>query len=542
MAGDSAAAAGSGAADAASRTGTADRLLPGPGRRSGARGMAAGALIALALAAWTPARAGDDGAARPAGIDWSTMAYDGPAPTYRLRLALEELFGVGAAVVGYSLDPPPPALPGLPQSFPPWPKLAFQPGTWTFDADDYGTNMVGHVAAGTVYYLIARGNRVSIPEAFAWTFGASLLWEVLEYREPVSINDMIMTPVGGLALGEAFSQLSSWFDRGGDDGLSWALAFLFSPARKLHDWIDGAVPDRDPRARGWHEFAAYGGGGFLQQGSAGPTYPIAQLGIGTRLFRAPGYGEPGRSRFTWDDGNASRLGLGMTFGAGQVVDFLFDTETGIVGTYIRDVDGDREGDGHGRHGWDLLLAGTVGYEYGLHRWNLEAGGEANRITLVRLPGLSARARWFSGQWAVALGLDAALTFGGVQPFGVQPPFALPVGSTLPVVYLVSGYYYAIGFRGAPSLEVRRGGVAAGVGLSVDLLTGITQPQVVSTPGSLVRLDDQRWLTSAWARWRVSEPGLEVGVVLQWRSRSGSVDENRASQQERSVAGNLGVTF
>jgi hypothetical protein len=59
---------------------------------------------------------------------------------------------------------------------------------------------------------------------------------------------------------------------------------------------------------------------------------------------------------------------------------------------------------------------------------------------------------------------------------------------------------------------------------------------------MVRLDDQRWLTSAWARWRVSEPGLEVGVALRWRSRSGSADALRASQQERSAVGNLGVTF
>lgn len=540
MAADSAGAVevGSGAAGAGERSTPVNGLSPELGGSPAPRWLAIGAVMALALAVPASVLGEDEGVAPPTPVNWATLAYEGPAPTYRLRLGLQELFGVTAAVVGYSLDPPPPALPGLPESYPPWPKLAFRPGTWTFDADDYGTNMVGHVAAGTVYYLIARGNRVSIPEAFGWTFGASLLWELVEYREPVSINDMIMTPVGGVALGEAFSQLSSWFDRGGDDGLSWALAFLFSPARKLHDWIDGAVPDRDPRARGWHEFATSGGAGFLQQGSSGPPYPIVQLGIGTRLFRAPGYGEPGRSAFSWDDGNASRLGLGMTFGAGQVVDFLFDTETGIVGSYVRDLDGD----GDVRHGHDLFLAGTVGYEYGLHRWNLRAGDGANRITLVRLPGLSLRARWFAGPWTVALGLDSALTFGGVQPFGAQHPFSLPVGSTLPVVYLVSGYYYAIGFRGAPSVEVRHGGAAAGVALWVDLLTGITQPEIVAPRGSPVRLDDQRWLTSAWVRWRVSEPGLEVGVVLQWRSRSGSVDTVRASEQERSAVGNLGVTF
>ncbi len=491
--------------------------------------MAVTLVLSIAPSSWA-----DDG---PPQVNWSTLAYTEPAPTYRLRLGLEELFAVTAAFVGYAIQDPPESYPGIRMPVYPWEKLAFLPGTWAFDADDFGTNMVGHPTAGTVYYLIARGNRVSIPEAFAWTFGASLVWELVEFKEAVSINDMVMTPVGGLALGEAFSQLSAWFDRGPGDGLSRAMAFLFSPAKKLHDWIDGAVPDRDPRARGWHEFSAFGGGGFLFQSAARASYAVAQLGTAARLFRAPGYGESGRGMFTWDDGNASRIGLGVIFSGSQVVDFLFDTETALLGAYLRDLDGSADG----MEGWDLFLGGTVGYEYGLHRWDLRTG-DANRIALVRLPGLALRARWFSGPWTATLGLDAALTFGGVQPFAFQGPVWFPVGTALPPVILASDYYYALGFRGAPSLEVRRGNGTLGVSLQVDLLTGLTQPNVVDVPGTMVHLDDQRWLARAWARWRFPEPGLEAGVDCQWRSRSGSAGTLHVSEQERSIIANLGVIF
>ena len=376
-----------------------------------------GAMAALALAAPTPALGEDEGvgpADRSTGRRSPTT--DPRRPTGSAS-ALEELFGVGGG--------PRRATPstrrllpsrGFPIPIPPWPKLTFRPGTWTFDADDYGTNMVGHVAAGTVYYLIARGNRVSIPEAFGWTFGASLLWELVEYKEPVSINDMIMTPVG----------------RPRPGGGVLAAVVLVRPGRRRRALLGAGLPlqprpeaprldrrgrpDRDPRARGWHEFAASGGVGFLHQGASGATYPVAQLGVGTRLFRAPGYGEPGRARFSWDDGNASRLGLGMTFAAGAGGGLpLRHRDRRSSGTYVRDLDGDgRTATGRTSSSparWATNTGSTGGTSGPAtprtgSRW---CGSPASAAgPLVHRAG--GRRRW---------GSTLALTFGGVQPFALQ---------------------------------------------------------------------------------------------------------------------------
>jgi hypothetical protein len=497
------------------------------------------ALAVLAALAPPASRAAEPEtpATAAAALDWSTFTYTEPAPTYRLRLGLEELGAVSVAFIGYVIQDPPPSMPGVRMPVYPWEKLTFQPGTWVFDADDFGTNMVGHTAAGTVYYLVARGNRVSIPEAFAWAFGASLLWEVVEFKEAVSINDQIMTPVGGLAIGEAFTQLSSWFDRSGDDPASKAMAWLFNPVKKFHDWIDRVVPDRDPRTRGWHEFVAAAGGGLVHQSAAQATYPVATISFGTSLLRAPGYGEPGRATFGFTDGNASRIGVGVTFTGSAVVDFLFDTETAIAGLLVRDVDGTRED----RHGHELLLAGTVGYEYGLHRWNI-AGGEPNRIALVRLPGMNLRGRAFAGPWTFAAGLDLALTFGGVQPFALEEPVGFPAGSAFPPVVAVGGYYYGIGGRVAPSLEVRCAEVALGAALWLDALAGLTGPNVVEPPGQMVPLSDRRALLNAWARWRVPDPSVEFSLAYQWRARAGTAGEVGRSEHEYGVLGTLGVVF
>lgn len=505
-----------------------------------ARGSAVAAVLLLATSA--AASVDGDGPSPAADaapeVNWATLAYTEPAPTYRLRLALEELFGVSAAFVGYLVDTPPEALPGFDPPYRPWAKLTFQPGTWTFDADDFGTNMAGHVAAGTTYYLIARGNRVSIPEAFAWTFGASLLWEVVEFREPVSINDMIMTSAGGLALGEAFQQLSAWFDRGGSDPASQALAFLFNPAKKIHDWIDRAVPDRDPRARGWHAFSLEGSVGFVWQTAPGATYLVAGIRGESRLFRAPGYGEPGRGTFTWGDGNASRISLGASFAGSTVLDFLFDTETALVGLYHREIGGAPDA----REGWDLFLAGTAGYEYGVHRWDLSTG-QPDNIALVRLPGVGLQARWFSSGWTLSAGLDLALTFGGVQPFAFQqPPFFLPDGTALPGVLLANGYYFAVGFRGTPSLEARWRDLSLGASFQSDLFWSVSQPDAVTQPGAMLQLTDQRLLASAWLRCRFPEVGLEAGLAGRLGWRSGTAGAIEASARETSVLGNLAVVF
>jgi hypothetical protein len=104
-----------------------------------------------------------------------------------------------------------------------------------------------------------------------------------------------MTPAAGLAIGEALTQLSSWFDRSSDAPASKAMAWLLNPVKKFHDWIDRAVPDRDPRTRGWHEFVAAAGVGLVHQSAAQATYPVVTLSFGTSLLRAPGYGEPGRA-------------------------------------------------------------------------------------------------------------------------------------------------------------------------------------------------------------------------------------------------------
>ena len=484
----------------------------------------------------------EDAPAPPAGpdtADWATFVYQKPAPILRLRLALEEAGLMSIAVIGYLIVQPPPSIEGVPTPIWPWQKLMFQPGTWSFEADPFGTNLEGHVASGTLYYAFARGSRVSIPEAFAWTFAASLAWELVEYNEPVSISDMIITPVGGMAIGEALTQLSGWFDRSGNDSIRRAFAWILDPPKKFHDWMDKAAPVVDPVTAGWHEFQAFAAAGFMRQGlEPGPNYGIVQFGFQTRLFRVPGYQATGRGDFGFWDGNASRITLMATFQGSRLVDSLFDTETAVAGRYARNLE---VSDGQ-LTGWDYFVGATVGYENGRHVWNVEGKAPPNRIALVRMPGVVFRPRAFLGRFELDMGLDASLLFGAVDPLGWPQAAPPPAGVAYPPVLVEQGYYFALGLRLAGSFQARYGVLALGGAACVDSFRAITGGNAVPPPGQMASLSDRRDLASAWLRARFEDPPIEAGMRAEWRARSGVIDDVRVSQREQALLGTFAVIF
>ncbi len=73
------------------------------------------------------------------------------------------------------------------------------------DGDHWAVNYIGHPYAGSAYYILARHNGLDWKEAgiystlistFMWEYGVELTGEV------PSIQDIIVTPIGGVMLGE----------------------------------------------------------------------------------------------------------------------------------------------------------------------------------------------------------------------------------------------------------------------------------------------------------------------------------------------------
>lgn len=80
-----------------------------------------------------------------------------------------------------------------------------------WDTDKFSTNLVSHPYHGSSYYNAARSSGMNIWESIPFTLGGSLMWEFFMETGPPSINDMIATTFGGVALEEITYRISDLF-------------------------------------------------------------------------------------------------------------------------------------------------------------------------------------------------------------------------------------------------------------------------------------------------------------------------------------------
>lgn len=116
-------------------------------------------------------------------------------------------------------------------------------GGFYWDNDQLGTNMFLHPYHGNLYYNSARSNGFNYWQSGAFALGGSAMWELFMENEHPSINDIIATPVGGMAIGEVFYRSSDMIlddrKRGGQRVKREILGFLVSPTRGLTRVING---------------------------------------------------------------------------------------------------------------------------------------------------------------------------------------------------------------------------------------------------------------------------------------------------------------
>lgn len=112
-----------------------------------------------------------------------------------------------------------------------------------WDNDYMSTNMFLHPYHGNLYYNSGRSNGLNYWESGALALGGSAMWELFMECEYPSTNDIIATPIGGMAMGEVLYRTSDLIldDRQTGSarfGHEFA-AFLISPMRGLTRIING---------------------------------------------------------------------------------------------------------------------------------------------------------------------------------------------------------------------------------------------------------------------------------------------------------------
>jgi hypothetical protein len=446
--------------------------------------------------------------------DTPALRYVVPAPKAYLRTALEEMALLTAGLFQYfhttgnSVDW------DLPYS---WGSLSkkLDGQAISFDTNRYDTNWLTHPAAGWLYYTAARGNRLDASESLFVTIAASTLWEFIgEYREQVSINDMIVTPMTGAVVGEATTQLAAWLDRG-DDTLGRVFAWLFGPIGKLHDVADGATPSRIPSQRGWHEFRLTLGAASTLQPGAPSAYLDGTAALRTRIVRAPHYGEAGVASRYLTESNLSSLWLSATMSRGDLVDARVDADVAFAGYYTQDV---RPGTRGGLRGYSTYVGAQAGFRYDFHDYDRAGGTAVDRLSEVDI-GLALDQRVYFGPLTMHFTLVTAPVFASPTSHAIPEYVAQGRPDTLPSVARDQAYYYAGGGTLAPALELHWGPLGVRADARISGFRGIAARDRLGVL-SPVALSDEAFRTGLRVHARAGP--VELGASTQYRSRESRV--------------------
>lgn len=434
-----------------------------------------------------------------------------------------------------------------------WPDLRakFVGSGYSLDSNKFNTNYISHPLAGTVYFQAARSNHLSFAEAWVFSIIGSSTWEYFgEIRERVSVNDMIVTPSAGAAIGEPLMQLAGFFDRGKPTAANRILSAVFAPVKAINDVFDGTQPERTmhPDALGfatepWHRFELYAGGGATVQGAT-PGYARAtsadvRFGVDLSLVNLPGYGGAGRHARLFDDGNVSSLAFDAALSRGDLVHAVFATRALPVGFYYRDARTDRDGKVAGQ---SAIVGLRIGFEYGVHDYDRDRARPRDLVSMVSPVGIAAEHTFDHGGLRLRTAVDVYGAIAGVQPYALSDYVTGRMLDGLPAATKGNGYYHAWGVTASPSVAVRYGTVDWQTSYRLDTFRAITGFDEDAVDPSLAAIEDRRSTMRTSIGWQPGGGAVRFAIGAQRMTRAGDVGPVHASRSESSFFGSLGLVF
>lgn len=502
-------------------------------RRASAAALVAGAVFVTSANA--RAEPDEPDAATPP----PSLAYRAPAPPDRLRaLALEGII-LGLGFGEYLLDKSNSRDFDLSYD---WPslrsKILFD--AIAFDDNHFATNFLTHPMAGYAYYSAARANRLTIGESFLFASVTSTLWEYVgEWREQASINDLVVTPVSGVPVGEAFFHLGALFQRSRRSVASTSASWLFGAPKNAMDALDGATPTAPPGYDDlgypddvWHCMRASMAMGVTAQ-DRGVVQSDVRVSIDSRVVELPAYGAPGRVSRWFDEGEVSAIAATLTTAAGRLTDASFRADVMPVGYYEHDVDA--RGAGH-----TTIVGLETGFEYGTHDYDRDRLRPPDRVSMVDV-GLGFEHTARAGAFALRSAAHVDLDFAGVGTYALGDYTAAHGTDALVSVVRDERYAFAVGPTAWPEVVLAAGPFEAGGAARLDWLRSVDALDREHTTAPRADTEERRVSMRGWLA-VAPAPHVRLEASAERRQRNGRVADVTASRGETSLFGSLGVVF
>jgi hypothetical protein len=415
-----------------------------------------------------------------------------------------------------------------------WKKKAVTFQAVRLDANRFSTNAGSHTEGGTLIYLIGRGNGLSVGSSTLLVLGEVVVWEYVgEFYEKPSINDMINNPLGGLAVGEAFHQLSEFFGRGSDNAVNQTLATIFSPITYVNTWADGRRPhravevDRLGLPRDVYHSFALSTGVANSRWSDSTSRTESRLALNTLLNTVRGYGRAMPRAGFFGAGRLTTIDAELDLGEDGMTGALFATRVALFGHHAQDLHRDDYGDVVGNN---LLLSLFNSFDYSNRR---RPGLPLDQIATfgVLAPTMDASHR--RGPLEGLLHLEAVPQLALVTSMAADAYRGRSGSEGLKSPLAEHGYYYAYGASLGAQLALRFHDLEAGADFRwqrFGSIEGLDRFQEQLTRD--FHQVDGRSRSLVWVSVRPLGGITNLGLSLEHTNRFGTLSDVRVSQAER----------
>ncbi len=451
------------------------------------------------------------------------------ARPYHYRASAEMLGLLGFGALWYWIE--------LERNLADWDRLSLKQrlslGAIRLDNNEFWVNQLGHPVAGAGYYEFARSNGLSLWSALGYSFATSLAWEYgLEFQERTSYNDLLVTPGGGFAFGEAFYRLGEYL--GGGCGVTTAsvLAWTVGFPIMLHRWLDGergsCAGPRDAlglSARTAHHLGLDARSLVASVGSSAGH--LWEGSFNSELYSAPQSAHEG----WYFDGDWTRMMLSVGGGAGSVLELGADAS--LLGYRSSAAAGGRAG-----MGW---VATGLGLGYRVFR----LPGFVDRWSELRLPGLYVGTDQQWAALAARLRVTLAPTFTLARSFAYGAVRELTTQEVGKSVLRKQSYYY--GYGGVGSLDGGLFGAGAflrgNVSFSyVNSLEGLDRTQEDLSADERARDIALDFGVAVGAEAQNYPPRPTFTLSARWLRRASWMEGQHKGAHVRLLGGSLGLQF
>jgi hypothetical protein len=409
-----------------------------------------------------------------------------------------------------------------------------------FDANYFSTNAGSHTEAGTIVYLIGRGNGLDPGWSFLLSTGEVFAWEYLsEFREKVSINDLYTNALGGLAVGEPFFQLSEVFAQGADNGVNRAVALLFSPLSNLNGWGDrrraGNVDALGLPRDIWHRFDLRVGLGNTHWANE-LTWTETLLGATSEINTVHGYGRAGVRSGFFGPGRITEIDLDFAISDPGLSAASFATRVALGGYHRQAV----SGEGTLLRGHSLVLSLVNTFEYTRRS---RPSASLDQIATFGVFGPTAELLHRRGELEARLRVEAIPNLAMVSSLASERYQQLFGTEGIKSVLAQRGYYFGYGVGVGAELAARYRVWEAGIASRWERfgsIEGLDRYQERVTND--FHLVDGRLASAIWLSVRPLQGYGQIGVCVEGGRRFGTIEDLTTTVEERRAALTFALEF